>query len=122
MNERVPMKHRTPHTLKKYGLTQATFVALYEAQRGCCAICGISEAELERTFSGPDDWPSDRMLHIDHEHGRSPIRVRGLLCRDCNYDLEAHIRHSRVRHPGDRGESLPRNDPRFAAYLKRSAR
>jgi hypothetical protein len=98
-----------------------TFAALWESQNGCCAICDTSETDLENKFSAADDWPADRLLHIDHEHGTMPYRVRGLLCRDCNYDLEAFIRKAPVIHPGGRGESVPRNDPRFREYLKQTA-
>jgi hypothetical protein len=108
---------RSKKILDKYGLTEAMFAALYESQNGCCAICGISEPELEKKYNAPEAWPSDLMLHIDHEHGSSPPRVRGLLCRDCNYDLEAFIRNAPVTHPGGRGRSLPRRDPRFRKYL-----
>lgn len=110
---------RSKATLKKDGLTEATFTAMYEAQGGRCAICDISEPELEARHSAPGDWASDRMLHIDHEHGSSPVRVRGLLCWECNYDIEAHIRNAPVTHPGARGISLPRTDPRFTKYLRR---
>lgn len=108
---------RSQKTLSKYGLTEATFAALYEAQNGRCAICGISEPELEEKHSSAEDWASDRILHIDHEHGSSPCRVRGLLCCDCNFGLEAFIRKEPIVHPGGRGRSVPRNDPRFTAYL-----
>ena len=111
------MKKRSPKTLAKYGLTEANFAALYEIHGGRCAICKISEEELEEKYNAPDDWASDRMLHIDHEHGSSPCRVRGLLCFQCNYDLEAFIRNAPVTHPAGRGRSLPREDPRFIAYL-----
>jgi hypothetical protein len=73
------MKTRSQKTLKEYGLNEETFTALWEAQNGCCAICGIPEAELEQKYSGPNDWASDRMLHIDHQHGTSPRHIRGLL-------------------------------------------
>lgn len=112
------MKMRSKTTLRKYGLTEATFTALYESQDGCCAICGISEPELEERHSAPDDWPADRMLHVDHDHETGYTSVRGLLCSTCNYDLEAFIRDAPVRHPGDRGLSLPRKDPRFKKYLE----
>jgi hypothetical protein len=115
------MKMRSKKTLSKYGLSGAAFTALYEAQNGCCAICAISETDLETKYSAPEAWPSDRALHIDHEHGSSPVRVRGLLCRDCNFDLEAFIRNAPVRHPGGQGVSFPRKDPRFKAYLKKGA-
>ena len=110
------MKMRAVKTLQKYGLTEAQFVALYETQKGCCAICGISETDLEQKFSA-SDWESDRALHIDHAHGSQPVRVRGLLCFQCNFDLEAFIRNAGVTHPGGRGRSVPRKDPRFTKYL-----
>jgi Recombination endonuclease VII len=111
---RLPSKR----TLKKYKLTSAEYLAIYDFQHGCCAICGISEAELEAA-SHPDELPANRVLHIDHEHGTSSIHVRGLLCFQCNFDLEAFIRNTPVTHPGRRGTSLPRNDPRFTLYLNR---
>jgi len=40
------MSARAKKTLTKYGLTEESFAALFESQKGCCAICGISEAEL----------------------------------------------------------------------------
>jgi hypothetical protein len=112
------MKERSPKTLAKYGMTREEFVALYEAQGGCCGICGISEDELS-SQTAPDAWASDRVLHIDHEHGQRPWRIRGQLCPACNYYLEAHIRQAPVRHPGGRGRSTPRSDPRFDRYLAR---
>jgi hypothetical protein len=58
------------------------------------------------------------MLHVDHEHGSSPPRIRGLLCPQCNYDLEAFTRKCVIYHPGGHGASLPRKDPRFVKYLR----
>src|SRR5580700_126854 len=114
------MKPRSKTTLQKYGLTEEAFAALWEAQNGCCAICGMSEAELEQKHSAPDDWPSDRMLHIDHQKGTQPRHVRGLLCWSCNFDLEAFTLGLPLPHPGRRGRfSIPRYDPRFVEYLRR---
>lgn len=59
--------------LKKYGLTLEQHQKIYDQQRGCCALCGIHEREL------------DRALHIDHCHQTG--KVRGLLCFDCNTGL-----------------------------------
>jgi hypothetical protein len=111
------MKMRSKRTLETYGLSEEQFQALYDAQNGCCAICGISESDLDERYSGPEYWASDRQLHIDHEHGSSPPRVRGLLCFTCNYDLEAFVRNAVVTHPKGRGRSAPRDDPRFLTYL-----
>ncbi len=63
------MKMRSRKTLKEYGLTEEMFIALYESQNGQCAICGVSEDELAEKYSGPSDWGSDRVLHIDHQRG-----------------------------------------------------
>jgi hypothetical protein len=112
------MKPRSKKTLQKYGLTEEAFATLWQSQGGCCAICGASEEELTEKHQ---DWRADQVLHIDHEHGTHPYRVRGLLCKDCNFDLEAYVRKAIVVHPAGRGESRPRNDPRFREYLKRTA-
>ena len=118
------MKPRKPQTLKRHGLTQATFNALFEAQNGCCGICGIPESELDKKYSGADDWESARMLHIDHVHApRFPgsHMVRGLLCQDCNFDLEVVIIAPRVvDRNGPHGHERPPKDPRYeqaVAYL-----
>jgi hypothetical protein len=60
------------HQLKRYGLDQTAFDAMWAAQGGRCAIC---EQELGGTAE----------THIDHDHGTGT--VRGLLCRRCNTGL-----------------------------------
>lgn len=112
------LKTRSKKTLQKYGLSDETFTLLWTTQAGCCGICGIAETELEAKFP---DWRADQVLHIDHEHGTYPYRVRGLLCKDCNYDLAAYERGIPIIHPANRGTSYPRDDPRFRTYLKRTA-
>jgi hypothetical protein len=118
------LKPRSGNTLKRYRLTEGTFAALFIAQNGFCGICGISESELDEKFSDSDK-PADRMLHIDHERlsilGRRK-RVRGLLCRDSNFDLEAVIMAPRViDRNGPFGNAQPPKDPRYdraALYLR----
>lgn len=58
---------------RKYGLTEAEFVALRDSQGGVCRICGASG--------------TNRRLDIDHDHATGA--VRGLLCRPCNQGLGA---------------------------------
>lgn len=64
------LKQRNRH-LKKYGLTQEMYLNLLNQQNGCCALC----------FRKPDE----NILHVDHDH--VTLRVRGLLCHQCNWYL-----------------------------------
>ena len=63
-------RQRDYHLNHKYGLSPEDYNALFEAQAGCCAICGRHESELKQK------------LHVDHDHVTGEIR--GLLCRGCN--------------------------------------
>lgn len=56
-----------------FSLTLDEYNTWLESQRGCCAICGIHEDDLERS------------LAVDHDHQRGEIR--GLLCTSCNMGL-----------------------------------
>ena len=60
------------HLLNRYGITQQEFFAMLERQRHRCLDCGIN-------ISGP----KKAMVDHDHETGR----LRGLLCRPCNWAL-----------------------------------
>ena len=53
-----------------YGITEDQYVSAYEQQRGMCAIC--STVLTTETL-------------VDHDH--STGKVRGLLCRPCNFAL-----------------------------------
>jgi hypothetical protein len=57
---------------QRYGITAATYAALYAAQKGCCAICGSVAANNGKHAH----------LHVDHDHTTN--KVRGLLCGRCN--------------------------------------
>lgn len=52
----------------QYSLTIKQHNEMIEAQKGLCAICKLK-----------------RKLHIDHDHATG--KVRGLLCKSCNYKL-----------------------------------
>jgi hypothetical protein len=58
--------------LKEYGLTPDQYNVLSQAQSGLCAICKL-----------PDS--SGHSLSVDHTHDTG--RVRGLLCKKCNFGL-----------------------------------
>ena len=55
---------------QKYGITSEQRTKMFEAQRGCCKICGKHESEQRRA------------LAVDHCHTTGA--VRGLLCDNCN--------------------------------------
>jgi hypothetical protein len=57
----------------KYGITQADYDALFEAQSGLCAVCRKPEVI------------KDAPLRVDHNHHTG--KVRGLLCHHCNVAL-----------------------------------
>lgn len=65
---------RDGHLLRKFGITQADYMAMLSAQGGGCAICGVApEAQAARYKT---------YLHVDHCHDTG--RVRGLLCGEHN--------------------------------------
>ena len=55
---------------KHYKIRPETYDALYQAQEGKCACCGVHESAFKR------------QLHVDHDHATG--RIRGLLCTQCN--------------------------------------
>ena len=59
--------------LSKYGMTPEDYLVLFNLQEGSCAVCGTHQLEL------------DHRLHVDHDHQTG--KVRGLLCRNCNFAL-----------------------------------
>lgn len=63
---------------KETGMTPAYYDAKYDAQEGCCEICGKHQSKLEKALSG------------DHRH--SDGKLRGLLCSKCNLDLGKYER------------------------------
>jgi hypothetical protein len=75
----------------KYEMTAAELEALEREQDGRCAICRLTQAER----SGRGDGPA-AALCIDHDHAAERagvMKVRGLLCGECNTAL----RHFRDR-------------------------
>ena len=58
---------------EKYNLSIEDYNTLFEAQNGCCSICGKHQDEDNKTFA------------VDHNHKTNEIR--GLLCNNCNSAL-----------------------------------
>jgi len=66
-------KYRSEHRLEKfYSLTKETFNTMLAIQNNQCAICGSKFENLKPC--------------VDHDHTSG--KVRGLLCRRCNLDLQ----------------------------------
>lgn len=63
---------------RQYGITEAQYDALAEAQQGRCALCGVVPKRRRARMNGLP-W---RGLVVDHDH--CTRRVRGLLCMGCN--------------------------------------
>ena len=59
---------RAYHLERRYGITEAEYDEMVEAQGGFCALCGERPAQ-----------------HVDHDHMTG--RVRGVLCFCCNQGL-----------------------------------
>lgn len=66
--------NRATNLKRYYGITQAQYNSLLEAQGGACRICGSSE---EAARGAP--------LVVDHCH--DSMRIRGLLCTPCNQGI-----------------------------------
>ena len=60
---------REKHLRSSYGLTSAKVSAMLAEQRGNCAICKL------------------RLIKPSVDHCHSSGKVRGLLCRKCNFGL-----------------------------------
>jgi len=75
--ERISKSRFAWNVKKMYGLTPNDYQAMFDRQRGVCAICGDVETAQ---FRG-----KPRRLSIDHNHQTG--NVRGLLCSRCNVAL-----------------------------------
>ena len=65
--------HRTFSLEKNYKISDEEYNKIFNAQNGCCAICGKHQSEFKKA------------LFVDHDHLTD--KVRGLLCHKCNAAL-----------------------------------
>lgn len=65
--------NRKSHLKRKYGLTQAEWEVMFEAQGRCCASCRATNSGSKQ------GWVTDH----DHKTGDT----RGILCHPCNVTL-----------------------------------
>ena len=73
-----PIPDRAKFIKRVYGLDWETYTAMYEKQKGGCAICKTPIGLYGAEGQAP-------VLHVDHCHETE--KVRGLLCRTCNVGL-----------------------------------
>ena len=57
---------------RNYGIDLEEYNKMFQERQGCCDCCGRHQSETEQA------------LGVDHVHGSSPIKIRGLLCWECN--------------------------------------
>ena len=74
--EKEAAQGRRAQLKSNYGITVEQYDEMYEAQDGCCAICGNPEQGAKR-------------FHVDHDHETG--EVRALLCHLCNVGI-GHFR------------------------------
>lgn len=67
-----------PSSKSAYGLTEAQYRDIFEAQGNSCAICG--------------NTPNKQRFHVDHDHTTG--MVRGILCLWCNHKVLGGARDS----------------------------
>lgn len=74
-------KKRRAHLRSLYGITLEEYEAMFQVQKGRCAVCG---------GTGKDG----RRLSVDHDHTTGLIR--GLLCGSCNRYVIARARDASI--------------------------
>lgn len=77
-------KYRIRSRAKKYGITEAEYRSLFDAQAGKCAICAFQLSPQMRGFGKGTHMG---IACIDHCHDSKS--VRGLLCQQCNIGIGA---------------------------------
>ena len=64
---KISKKASNKHRMNKYGITEEQYNDILLSQNSLCGIC---------------NKPSDKTLHVDHNHKTG--KIRGLLCSGCN--------------------------------------
>ena len=71
-SEKYKLSFRKKGLKKRYDLTLEDYDRMFEGQNGVCAVCNSINFDGHR-------------LYVDHNHKTG--KVRGLVCRDCNFFL-----------------------------------
>jgi hypothetical protein len=78
--ERQRVNRKKTKLLKRYGINQEHYDAMFVNQNGCCAICETKSEKLESICKY-----GSLKLGVDHCHATK--KIRGLLCSRCNHGL-----------------------------------
>jgi hypothetical protein len=84
-----PVAGHLRHLRRTYGLTKEQYAALFDQQRGMCAICNRPESNR-----GGRHGNAEMRLSVDHDHQTG--KIRGLLCMRCNTAIGA-LDHDQAR-------------------------
>lgn len=74
---------------KKYGISEKEYHEILIKQRNVCAICG--NPEIHKDLTG-----KTQKLSVDHNHQTG--KVRGLLCKNCNFVLGSSHENTTTLH------------------------
>lgn len=74
-----PWRAKHSSLMKQYGIGLAEYKAMYEAQKGVCAICGLPETMQIR----------GKTLELAVDHNHETGKIRALLCSPCNKSIGA---------------------------------
>ena len=74
--EEKKIRVRETSLFNTYGITLDDYNAMFEKQKGCCAICGKHQTELSH------------VLYVEHNH--STGNIRGLTCSRCNKLIDVY--------------------------------
>lgn len=71
--------HRRGSLRRHYGLTIAQYDAMFETQKGLCAICGEPETKMNKR--------TGKVWRLAVDHDKITKKIGGLLCNNCNIGI-----------------------------------
>lgn len=81
--EKIRRQSRKNRRLREYGITDEQYIAMWESQKGRCAICKCKLRSEEDHVLGKNK--SAKNQHVDHCHNSG--KTREILCPRCNHVL-----------------------------------
>lgn len=81
-----PLKTKSYDLKRNFGITLEEYLNMYDAQKGCCAICGIQKNSYTQTLTKGGEGGRNTLI-VDHNHTTGAVRK--LLCHQCNKGLGA---------------------------------